>query len=60
MAHNKPYAGWFITEHYDRPACKLHALQIEIKSGFYMDERMFKKSAGFYALIDDLARFSED
>ncbi|MBB6467200.1 N-formylglutamate amidohydrolase [Aminobacter carboxidus] len=60
VAHNKPYAGGFITEHYGRPARKLHALQIEINRGLYMDERTFKKSAGFYALADDLARFSAD
>ncbi|QOF70270.1 N-formylglutamate amidohydrolase [Aminobacter sp. SR38] len=60
VAHNKPYAGGFITEHYGRPARKLHALQIEINRGLYMDERTFKKSAGFYALADDLARFSGD
>jgi N-formylglutamate amidohydrolase len=60
VAHNKPYAGGFITEHYGRPTRKLHALQIEINRGLYMDERTFKKSAGFYALADDLARFSAD
>ncbi|GAA2829365.1 N-formylglutamate amidohydrolase [Aminobacter aminovorans] len=60
VAHNKPYAGGFITEHYGRPARKLHALQIEINRGLYMDERTFKKSAGFHALADDLARFSAD
>ncbi|MBT1158711.1 N-formylglutamate amidohydrolase [Aminobacter anthyllidis] len=60
VAHNKPYAGGFITEHYGRPARKLHALQIEINRGLYMDERTFRKSAGFYALADDLARFSAD
>lgn len=60
VAHNKPYAGGFITEHYGRPARKLHALQIEINRGLYMDERTFQKSAGFYALADDLARFSAD
>jgi N-formylglutamate amidohydrolase len=32
-AHNKPYAGGFITEHYGRPARGLHALQIEINRG---------------------------
>lgn len=60
VAHNKPYAGGFITEHYGRPARNLHALQIEINRGLYMDERTFRKSAGFYALADDLARFSAD
>ena len=38
VAHNKPYAGGFITEHYGRPARDLHALQIEVNRGLYMDE----------------------
>lgn len=58
VAHNKPYAGGFITEHYGRPAKGLHALQIEINRGLYMNERTFQKSAGFAPLADDMARFS--
>lgn len=58
VAHNKPYAGGFITEHYGRPARHLHALQIEVNRGLYMNERTFQKSAGFDALADDMARFS--
>ncbi len=57
VAHNKPYAGGFITEHYGRPARRLHALQIEINRGLYMNERTFQKSAGFDALADDLGQF---
>lgn len=59
VAHNKPYAGGFITEHYGRPAHGLHALQIEVNRGLYMDERTYRKSRGFAALADDLARFIE-
>lgn len=58
VAHNKPYAGGFITEHYGRPARGLHALQIEVNRGLYMNERTFEKSAGFDALADDLTRFA--
>lgn len=57
VAHNKPYAGGFITEHYGRPARRLHALQIEINRGLYMNERTLRKSAGFEALADDLTCF---
>lgn len=57
VAHNKPYAGGFITEHYGRPARNLHALQIEINRGLYMNEQTFRKSAGFDALADDLTCF---
>ena len=60
VAHNKPYAGGFITEHYGRPARGLHALQIEVNRGLYMNERTFQKSPGFDALADDLTRFSAD
>lgn len=60
VAHNKPYAGGFITEHYGRPARHLHALQIEVNRGLYMNERTFEKGAGFDALADDLTRFSAD
>ena len=60
VAHNKPYAGGFITEHYGRPGKGLHALQIEVNRGLYMNERTFQKSAGFAALADDLRRFSAD
>lgn len=57
VAHNKPYAGGFITEHYGRPARGLHALQIEVNRGLYMNERTYQKSAGFMALCDDLESF---
>lgn len=60
VAHNKPYAGGFITEHYGRPARHLHALQIEVNRGLYMNERTFQKSAGFDTLADDLTRFSAE
>ncbi|RWM30682.1 N-formylglutamate amidohydrolase [Mesorhizobium sp.] len=60
VAHNKPYAGGFITEHYGRPARHLHALQIEVNRGLYMNERTFQRSAGFDALADDLTRFSAE
>jgi N-formylglutamate amidohydrolase len=60
VAHNKPYAGGFITEHYGRPARGLHALQIEVNRGLYMNERTLRKSAGFDALADDLSRFAAE
>jgi N-formylglutamate amidohydrolase len=54
VVHNKPYAGGFITEHYGRPAEGLHAIQIEVNRGLYMNERTFEKSEGFQALANDL------
>ena len=58
VAHNKADAGGFITEHYGRPARGLHALQIEVNRGLYMNERTFQKSPAFDALADDIGRFS--
>ncbi|MEW9804388.1 N-formylglutamate amidohydrolase [Mesorhizobium sp. ZMM04-5] len=60
VAHNKPYAGGFITEHYGRPARGLHALQIEINRGLYMNERTLERTAGFHALAEDLTRFMSE
>ncbi len=55
---NKPYAGGFITEHYGRPSMGLHALQIEINRGLYVNETTLVRKSGFEALRDDLGRFS--
>ena len=57
VAHNKPYAGGFITEHYGRPAQGLHALQIEVNRGLYLNERSYEPTAGFAPLAADLTRF---
>ena len=57
VAHNKPYAGGFITEHYGRPARQVHALQVEVNRGLYMNEHTLEKTAGFEALVADLTRF---
>lgn len=51
---NKPYAGGFITEHYGRPSRELHALQIEVNRGLYLDETTLQKAAGFGELQRDL------
>ncbi len=56
---NKPYAGGFITEHYGRPGEGLHALQIEINRGLYMDEARLKKTENFDALARDLRKFAK-
>ncbi|MCB1885920.1 MAG: N-formylglutamate amidohydrolase [Geminicoccaceae bacterium] len=38
VALNHPYAGGHITERYGRPHLRLHALQIEIRRGLFLDE----------------------
>ncbi len=57
VARNKPYAGGFITEHYGRPSRGLHALQIEINRGLYVDETTLVRKPGFGALVADLTSF---
>lgn len=50
VSRNKPYAGGFITEHYGQPARGLHAMQVEVNRGLYMDERSLERTAGFVRL----------
>ncbi|WP_173932659.1 N-formylglutamate amidohydrolase [Chelativorans sp. Marseille-P2723] len=57
VAYNKPYAGGFITEHYGRPAECVHALQIEINRGLYMNERTLARTRHFDSLAADLRDF---
>lgn len=38
VTRNRPYAGGHITAHYGQPEIGIHALQIEIRRGLYMDE----------------------
>jgi N-formylglutamate amidohydrolase len=59
VCRNKPYAGGFITEHYGRPARGLHALQIEINRGLYMDEVALEPHRGFERLSRDLGSLAE-
>jgi N-formylglutamate deformylase len=54
VSRNKPYAGGFITEHYGDPPSGLHAIQLEINRGLYMDERRYEKTARFAKLSADL------
>ncbi len=52
---NDPYAGGFITRHYGRPREGIHALQIEIARGLYMDEVRIAPLARFEAVQADMA-----
>ncbi len=56
VARNAPYAGGYTTEFYGRPGEGLHALQIEINRGVYLDETALEPSAGFARLKRDLER----
>ena len=54
VSRNKPYAGGFITEHYGNPAAGLHAIQLEINRGLYMDERRYERRSAFGTLAAHL------
>ena len=59
VGRNTPYAGGYTTEHYGRPDRHVHALQIEINRGLYLDEVTLNRTAGFgplKALIEDVTR----
>ncbi len=60
VCRNKPYAGGFITEHYGRPARGLHALQLEINRGLYMDEQRIDANRGFDHLAADLQKLASE
>jgi len=55
VRRNDPYAGGFITRHYGRPREGVHALQIEIARGLYMDEDRIAPLARFDAVQADMA-----
>jgi N-formylglutamate deformylase len=59
ISRNKPYAGGFITEHYGDPPAGLHAIQLEVNRGLYMDERRYEKSANFERLAADLVALAD-
>ena len=47
VARNKPFAGGFTTRHYGQPRDGVHAVQIEINRGLYMDEINIEKNGSF-------------
>ncbi len=56
VSRNAPYSGGFVTQHYGRPAERIHALQIEINRALYMDEASILRSPGFDPLRQRMAR----
>lgn len=50
VARNAPYAGGYTTRRYGRPKRGIHAIQIEINRGLYMDEQAITRSGGFARL----------
>jgi N-formylglutamate amidohydrolase len=56
VALNRPYAGGYTTQTHGRPDEGLHALQVELDRGLYMDERTLEPTQGFNRLAADLER----
>jgi N-formylglutamate amidohydrolase len=54
VRRNDPYAGGYVTRQYGRPKNGVHALQIEIARGLYMDERRIEPHGGFARLQRDV------
>ena len=59
VARNKPYAGGFITERYGSPSRGIHAIQLEVNRGLYMDEKRISKLDSFAHFKQELALFAE-
>lgn len=47
VARNAPFAGAYIAQRYGQPSLGMHAVQIEIDRGLYMDESRIAPSADF-------------
>ncbi|UPY35757.1 N-formylglutamate amidohydrolase [Sediminicoccus sp. KRV36] len=59
VQRNDPYAGGYITRHYGRPRENIHAIQIEIARGLYMDERTIQRAPAFAAFQEEMAGLVE-
>lgn len=60
VVRNAPYAGGYTTRRYGRPRRGVHALQIEINRGLYMDEQTVEKASGFVPLCDTLSHVMDE
>ncbi|MBV9812391.1 MAG: N-formylglutamate amidohydrolase [Acetobacteraceae bacterium] len=59
VRRNDPYAGGYITRHYGRPREAVHALQLEVNRGLYMDETRIERLERFCRVRRDMARLIE-
>jgi N-formylglutamate amidohydrolase len=59
VARNTPFAGGHTTQTYGRPAASMHALQIEINRGLYVDERTLERTNGYVRVRADMTRLAE-
>jgi len=59
VARNTPFAGGHTTQTYGRPIAQMHALQIEINRGLYLDERTLERTNGYTRVRADMTRLAE-
>ena len=59
VGRNSPYAGGFTTRHYGRPRLGVHALQVEINRGLYMDEARYTRKPYLPTLARHMATLVE-
>lgn len=51
VSHNRPYAGGYVLERHGDPQHGIHALQLEIDRGTYLDSRFAEPGEGFEAVV---------
>jgi N-formylglutamate amidohydrolase len=49
VMRNAPFAGAYVAQHYGRPSVGMHAVQIEIDRGLYLDEARVEPGPQFDA-----------
>lgn len=59
VARNAPFAGGHVTQTYGRPGAHVHALQIELNRGLYLDERTLERGHGLPRVRADMGRLAE-
>jgi N-formylglutamate amidohydrolase len=52
VAHNRPYAGGYVLDQHAAPLKGLHALQVEVCRGAYLDSRLREPGEGFAAVAE--------
>lgn len=50
VARNAPFAGGYITQRYGKPRDAIHAIQIEIDRGLYLDQKNMVPTANYQTL----------
>lgn len=53
-AHNRPYAGGYVLERHASPQSGIHALQLEIDRGRYLDANLVEPGAGMESAVEVL------